>query len=176
LSGHLGWETPSVLLEIQVLLSLMLLIVLGLTAADEGPVGIVLRRWLVEAPARSLARLSHGRVLGLGLVVLLGFAAILLFDAEGVRLFSMAAPDMIAWVLMFDVTAVFDLVVLAISLSAGAGWRGLVRGRDMALGLVRTLTRRIRRSARSRRGRSRKPRPPRSPSSDGEPDPSFAFA
>ncbi|VXC02837.1 hypothetical protein [Brevundimonas sp. G8] len=158
------------------LLSLMLLIVLGLTVADEGLVGIALRRWLVEAPARLLARLSRGRMLGLGLVVLLGVAAILLFEAEGVRLFSMAAPDMIAWVLMFDVTVIFDLVILAISLRAVAGWRGLVRQRDMALSRAGALIGRIRRGARSRGGRTRKPWAPRSPSSDGEPDPGFAFA
>lgn len=154
----------------------MLLVVFGLTAADEGLVGIALRRWLVEAPARLLARLSRGRMLGLGLIVLLGVAAILLFEAEGVRLFSMAAPDIVAWVLMFDVTAVFDLVVLAISLRAVAGWRGLVRQRDMALSRTRALIGRIRRGVRSRSGRTRKPRPPRPPSSDGEPDPGFTFA
>lgn len=158
------------------LLSLMLLIVLGLTVTDEGLVGIALRRWLVEAPARLLARLSRGRMLGLGLVVLLGVAAILLFEAEGVRLFSMAAPDMIAWVLMFDVTVIFDLVILAIGLRAVAGWRGLVRQRDMALSRAGALIGRIRRGARSRGGRTRKPGAPRSPSSDGEPDPGFAFA
>ena len=158
------------------LLSLMLLIVLGLTAADEGPVGTALQRWLVEAPVRLLARLSRGRVLGLGLVVLLGVAAILLFEAEGVRLFSMAAPDMIAWVLMFDVTAVFDLVVLTIGLRAVAGWRCLVRQRDMALSRARAMIGRIRGGARPRSARVRKPRPPRFPSSDGEPDPGFAFA
>lgn len=158
------------------LLSLMLLVVFGLTAADERLVGIALRRWLVEAPARLLARLSRGRMLGLGLIVLLGVAAILLFEAEGVRLFSMAAPDIVAWVLMFDVTAVFDLVVLAISLRAVAGWLGLVRQRDMALSRTLALIGRIRRGVRSRSGRTRKPRPPRSPSSDGEPDPGFTFA
>lgn len=139
------------------LLSLMLLIVLGLTVADEGPVGIALRLWLVEAPTRLLAGLTRGRMLGLGLVVLLGVAAILLFEAEGVRLFSMAAPDMIAWVLMFDVTVIFDLVILAIGLRAVAGWRGLVRQRDMALSRAGALIGRIRRGARSRGGRTRKP-------------------
>lgn len=157
------------------LLSLMLLIVLGLTAADEGPVGIALRRWLVEAPARLLARVSRGRMLGLGLVVLLGVAAILLFEAEGVRLFSMAAPDMIAWVLMFDVTVIFDLVILAIGLRAVAGGRGLVRQRDMVLSRACALIGRIRRGARSRGRRTTKFRQPRSPSSD-EPDLGFALA
>ena len=37
-------------LEVVVLLWLFLLIVLVLTIADQGPVGIALRRWLVEAP------------------------------------------------------------------------------------------------------------------------------
>lgn len=115
-------------------------------------------------------------MLGLGLVVLLGVAAILLFEVEGVRLFSMAAPDMIAWVLMFDVTVIFDLVILAISLRAVAGWRGLVRQRDTALSRAGALIGRIRRGALSRGGRTRKPGAPRSPSSDGEPDPGFAFA
>ena len=158
------------------LLSLVLLIVLGLTAADEGLVGTALRRWLVETPVRLLAHLSRGRVLGLCLVVLLGVAAILLFEAEGVRLFSMAAPEMIAWVLMFDVTVVFDLVVLAISLRAVAGWRGLVRQRDMALSRARALIGRIRGGARSRSGRIRKPRPPHAPSSEDEPAHVFVFA
>jgi len=158
-----------------VLLTLVLLIVLGLTTADEGPVGIALRRWLVETPARHLAGLSRGRTFGFGLVALLGVAAVLLFETEGVRLFSMAAPDMIAWVLMFDVTVIFDLVVLAISLRAVAGWRGLVRLRDRGVHLAHTLIGRIERGARARVRRVSKPKPPR-PSDDGEPDPGFTFA
>ncbi|MDQ1154762.1 hypothetical protein [Brevundimonas sp. SORGH_AS_0993] len=158
------------------LLSLLLLIVLCLTVADGGPLGVALRRWLVQEPVRRLARVSRGRAVGIGLIVLLGVAAIVLFETEGVRLFSMAAPDMIAWVLMFDVTVIFDLVILAISLRAAAGWRGVVRQRDMALGLIRALIGRIGREARSRSARARKPRPTRSLSNEDEPDAGFAFA
>ena len=157
------------------MLLLSVLIILGLTLADEGVVGTALGKWLVETPARFLAGLSRGRTLGLGLVALVGVAAVMLFETEGVRLFSMAAPDMVAWVLMFDVTVIFDIVVLAVSLRAVAGWRGLIRRRDMIQGLARRLVGRIK-GVRSRGGRVSKPRPPRSPSGDPEPDPAYAFA
>jgi len=157
------------------MLLLSVLIILGLTLADEGVVGTVLRKWLVETPARFLADLSRGRALGLGFVALVGVAAVMLFETEGVRLFSMAAPDMVAWVLMFDVTVIFDIVVLAVSLRAVAGWRGLIRRRDLMQGLARRLIDRIR-GVRSRGRRVSKPRPPRSPSGDPEPEPAYAFA
>lgn len=157
------------------MLLLSVLIILGLTLADEGVVGTALRRWLVETPARFLAGLSRGRTLGLGLVAFVGVAVVMLFETEGVRLFSMAAPDMVAWVLMFDVTVIFDLVVLAVGLRAVAGWRGLIRRRDLMQGLARRLIVRIQ-SVRSRGRRVSNPRPPRSPSSDPEPDSPYAFA
>ncbi|MEW6538135.1 MAG: hypothetical protein AB1448_06040 [Pseudomonadota bacterium] len=163
-------------LEALVILWLFLLIVLGLTVADQGPVGIALRQWLVEAPARRLSRLTAGQAAGLCLVVVLGVVAIVLFEADGARMFALAAPDMIAWALMFDVTVIFDLVVIAISLRAVAGWRGLMRQRELVLSVVSTVLGRIRRRARSRGGRFGKPRPPRSPSDDAEPEPGFAFA
>ncbi|WP_295188792.1 hypothetical protein [uncultured Brevundimonas sp.] len=157
------------------MLLLSVLIILGLTLADEGVVGTALRRWLIETPARLLAGLSRGRTLGLGLIALMGVAAVMLFETEGVRLFSIAAPDMVAWVLMFDVTVLFDIVVLAVSLRAVAGWRRIVRRRDLMQGLARRLIGRIK-GARSRGRRVGKPRPPQSPSNDAEPDFPYAFA
>lgn len=157
------------------MLLLSVLIILGLTLADEGVVGTALRKWLVQTPARFLAGLSRGRALGLGLVALMGVAAVMLFETEGARLFSMAAPDMVAWVLMFDVTVLFDIVVLAVSLRAVAGWRGLIRRRDLMQGLPRRLIARII-VARSRGRRVSRPRPPRSRSGDPEPEPAYAFA
>lgn len=157
------------------MLLLSVLIILGLTLADEGVVGTALRRWLIETPARFLAGLSRGRTLGLGLVALVGLAAVMLFETEGVRLFSMAAPDMVAWVLMFDVTVLFDIVLLAVSLRAVAGWRHIIQRRDLMQGLARRLIGRIR-GVRSQGRRVSKPRPPRSPSGDPEPDSPYAFA
>ena len=155
------------------LLSLTLLIVLGLTAFDKGEIGEALRRRLVHGPARRLARLSRGQALGLAFVLLLGGLAVALFEAEGLRLFSMAAPELAGWVMLFDVTVVFDMMVLAISLRAVAGWRGLARRTDLALGLASRLVSRAAGGARSRARRVRRPRP--GPGADDvEPDAVFA--
>jgi hypothetical protein len=151
----------------------ILLIVFSLVAFDRSRVGRALRRWLVEAPADRLARLSRGQVLGLGVVVLLGWAAMALFEAEGLRLFAMAAPELTGWVMLFDVTVVFDMMVLALSLRALAGWRGLTRIAAtvlrQAIGLARPP-----RQARPRDRRDRRTRPPRDGSSDIDPDAVFA--
>ena len=155
------------------LLSLTLMIVFGLTAFDRGPVGAALRHGLVRAPARMLSRLSRGQRVGIAVVVLLGLATVL-FEAEGLRFFSMAAPDLIAWVLMFDMTVVFDLVVLTIGLGAVSGWRGMVRQIEGLRGLARRLGGRIARTARARGRRVRRPRPPRPGSDDVEPGAVFA--
>ncbi|NBB63959.1 hypothetical protein GVN18_32350 [Pseudomonas sp. ODNR1LW] len=147
----------------------ILLIVLGLTIFDQGPVGVALRRWLVAAPARLLSQWSRGQLIGLACVALIGAAAVVLFEAEGLRLFAMAAPEMLGWFLMFDVTVLFDLLVLTVSLHALAGWRGLGRlaqtGRDKAL----RLWTQVRTRARSRVRRLRRPRPPAAGSLDDEP-------
>lgn len=158
------------------LLSLTLVIVLGLTAFDQGPIGAALRHGLVRAPARMLSRLSRlsrGQRVGIAVVVLLGLATVL-FEAEGLRFFSMAAPDLIAWVLMFDMTVVFDLVVLTIGLGAVSGWRGMVRQIEGLRGLARRLGGRVARTARARGRRVRRPRPPRPGSDDVEPGAVFA--
>jgi len=152
-----------------VLTSLILLIVLGLTIFDEGPVGGVLRRWLVSVPAQLLSQLSRGQLIGLACVALLGVTAVTLFEAEGLRLFAMAAPEMVGWFLMFDVTVLFDLLVLTISLHALAGWRGLGRLTQAARDQGLRLWAQVRTGARSRARRLRRPRPPASGSQDDEP-------
>jgi hypothetical protein len=149
--------------------SLILFIVLGLTIFDEGPVGGVLRRWLVSVPAQFLSQLSRGQLIGLACFALIGAAAVTLFEAEGLRLFAMAAPEMVGWFLMFDVTVLFDLLVLTVSLHALAGWRGLGRLAQAARDQGLRLWAQVRTRARSRARRLRRPRPPASGSLDDEP-------
>ena len=108
------------------LVFLLLSILFGLTAFDRSAAGEALRRALVQAPARMLGRLARGQVIGLLLVAVMIVVATLVFEAEGLKLAAMAAPDLIGWVLMFDVTVLFDLMMLAISLKALAGWRCLL--------------------------------------------------
>ena len=156
------------------LVFLLLSVLFGLTAFDRSAAGEALRRALVQAPARMLGQLARGQVIGLLLVAAVIVVATFVFEAEGLKLAAMAAPDLIGWVLMFDVTVLFDLMVLAISLKALAGWRGLTH---VATTLrQRTLQRIERLGARQvRRPRKpRRPRPPRQGSDEAEPGLVFA--
>ena len=146
-----------------VLLISVLLIGFGLTACDQGPVGRFLRRRLVETPARLLSNLSRGQLLGLTLVLLLGGAAAFLFEAEGLRLFSMAASELTTWVMVFDVTVVFDMAVLTLTLQAVARGRDLNRILRRVIQTVAAYT-----SAVGRRRRTRRRRKPRAPRPDAD--------
>ena len=154
------------------LLISVLLIGFGLTACDQGPVGRFLRRRLVETPARLLSNLSRGQLLGLTLVLLLGGAAAFLFEAEGLRLFSMAAPELTTWVMVFDVTVVFDMAVLTLTLQAVARGRDLNRILRRVIQTVAAYTSAVGRRRRTRR--RRKPRAPRPDADDAGPGLVFA--
>ena len=146
--------------------------VFGLTACDQGPVGRFLRRRLVETPARLLSNLSRGQLLGLTLVLLLGGAAAFLFEAEGLRLFSMAAPELTTWVMVFDVTVVFDMAVLTLTLQAVARGRDLNRILRRVIQTVAAYTTAVGRRRQTRR--RRKPRAPRPDADDAGPGLVFA--
>ena len=154
------------------LLISVLLIGFGLTACDQGPVGRFLRRRLVETPARLLSNLSRGQLLGLTLVLLLGGAAAFLFEAEGLRLFSMTAPELTTWVMVFDVTVVFDMAVLTLTLQAVARGRDLNRILRRVIQTVAAYTSAVGRRRRTRR--RRKPRAPRPDADDAGPGLVFA--
>lgn len=151
-----------------------LLIAFGLTLFDRGPIGAALRLWLVQTPAHHLSRTSRGQVLGLLLIIGIGVLAVALFEAEGVRIYAMAAPELTGWVLMFDATVVFDMMVLAISLRAAASWRGLVRQTRTVVSIAARMATTAVKGVRSRSRRIRPLRPPSDESSEIEPDAVFA--
>lgn len=128
-----------------VLAAVALIMLMVLYAAPDAPGVRPLHRLVVVASARWLSRLSPAKILfavGLGLVawILIG-----LFAGEGVKLFSMMAPDTIIWFAMFDVATIVDAVlfglVVSTSVRLGTAVRRvrtlLDRARDQITGLVR---------------------------------------
>ena len=143
----------------------------------QTPLGRMLRRLLVEWPARKLAaldprkmlpKLTAGRVLllllvlsALALVVAVARADVTMFLAQGM-------PEGIAWFATFDVAAYLDVIALALVLGA------TVRVRAIYAALKAWVARSAicRRMWRGRSARSRSPRPerrPHPPSNDDEP-------
>lgn len=97
-----------------------MLVVLLLVAFPTTALGRRLRELLVDWPARRLASITPGKIafyLALGMA---GVVLFWLFEAEGVRLFSLMAPDLVVWFTVFDVSVFLDVMILGIMLSATA--------------------------------------------------------
>ncbi|WP_409020081.1 hypothetical protein [Brevundimonas vesicularis] len=94
------------------------LIIILLAAFPATSIGKTLRNWLVDAPARRLNRVTPGHLafyLSLGVI---GFTLFSLFGAEGLRLFSLMAPELAVWFVVFDVSLFLDVFLLSIALAA----------------------------------------------------------
>lgn len=130
-------------------LGLMTAVIVTIRAFPDTGIARDLHRWLVEAPARRLNRLKPGKVAFYTLLAVAGLVLVLLFEADGVRLFGFMLPDTLAWFAMFDVGVFVDALLIAGAIAATNGLRA-IRSQAIALPrLVRTIARRG--AARARR-------------------------
>ena len=107
------------------MLVFMTMTMLLLAALPATGLGRALHRLLVETPARRLNALSPGRI---AFYAALGAAALILFglfELEGLRVFSLFAPELILWFGMFDVAVFLDVFILAAALGATARFRAM---------------------------------------------------
>ena len=126
-----------------------------------------LREILVEAPARRLARVTRGQVVFYAGLSAAGLVLFWLFETEGLRLFMLMAPDLLVWFTVFDVSLFIDVLIMSVTLAAGARLRAsaatlVLRGRQVWL---LAIARASRREPRTRAG------PRRNGSVADEPDP-----
>lgn len=135
------------------------------SAPDSLP-GRALRRGLVEWPAAKLSRLTRGQLVcwfGFGLML---WAAVAVLGGDAVRLLSMAMPETIAWLAMFDLSILAEALVAAALIATQTRLRGVAV-------MVRAAL-----SRRSARPRARAPRrrrtPAPKPDNDEEPAPALA--
>lgn len=126
-----------------------------LAAAPDSVVGKALRRGLVEAPARALNRLRSGRVVFLALLASAGVAMVLLFEAEGLRLYGFMLPELLIWFTVFDVGVFIEALLIAGSVLA-VNAPGTARAGVAALRrrVARMIARSSARAPRARRRRS----------------------
>lgn len=133
---------------------------------DRNGLGRVVHRTLIERPARTLNAMTRARWIGVTLFVGLGTVLTLLFEADGFRLFSMAAPDLLIWATLFDVGVVVEITLIAVML---AGRNGIAVARSagkVLLNVTRHAFGRIRTLARNRT--PRRPTPRHTPRSDDD--------
>lgn len=144
-----------------VVLGVMATVVVMLAFPDTG-IGRGLHGWLVEAPAAALNRVARGKAVFYGLMALLGLMLVLLFEAEGMRLFGFLLPDTLVWFALFDVGVFVDALLITGAILATNGLRAIRAQAKAVPGQVSTVLRRL--TARARRV----PRPSQRPT--GTPD------
>lgn len=153
----------------------------------QTPVGRMLRRLMVEWPARQLVKLAPGRMLPkltpgkvlFVLLVLLAVAAAIAVSRTEAVILLQGAPEGIAWFATFDIAAYLDVIALALMLGATVRLRAIYAALKawVARSALGRLAARVRggRGARSRAPRVGRRLPP--PSNDDEPAwPAFGLA
>jgi len=110
-----------------------------LRLAGDTPCGRFLHRVMVELPAASVDRIKCGQILMTVVLALLVGLIGWYGHADGVRLVTMAAPDVAAWLTSFEVSAYLDVLA---ALAAGSA---LARSRAARSYLASRLKRLIRR-------------------------------
>lgn len=132
---------------------------LALLVAGDTATGRIMRRILVEVPARALRHVQRGQWLMLAGLLILGGALAWLTDGEATRLMTMAAPELAGMLASVEIGTFVE--VLTAALVTGA----TVRSRAVLAQLYGLFSRR---GARTRRTRSTPQR--HSPANDDERD------
>ncbi len=105
------------------MLIIAMLVVLLLVVFPTTALGRTLRGFLVDLPARHLNRVRPGQIAFYGVLGIAGLILFLLFETEGVRLFTFMAPDLIVWFTVFDVSLFLDVFIVGIMLATTTRFR-----------------------------------------------------
>ena len=98
--------------------AIFLLLWATLTVAEGTPIGAFLQRVMVELPAAILERVTRGHILlALVMIVLVGLA-VCFGEGDGVRMLSMAAPDIAAWLTTFEISAYLDVAASLVAVAS----------------------------------------------------------
>jgi hypothetical protein len=128
---------------------------LAIRSAPDTLVGKALRRALVEWPAARLSRVTRRQlVCGMFIVATLS-VALLLLEADAVRVIGLALPETMVWFTTFEISTFIDILVALALVSAHSRLRSAMYGVRAALGAVRRRTGARRRERRSRRAAAR---------------------
>ena len=124
-----------------------------MATAPRTPIGETLRRVLIDKPAVRLARFTRGDAAVMFLLMLTAAMVTLVGEGDGIRLLTLAAPDVAIWITTFEVSVYVD-ILMAVAAAASS-----LRVRTFMTGWISVFTRRPAAKAHKRAIRSRKTRP-----------------
>ena len=126
---------------------------LVMATAPQTPIGAALCRTLVDTPAARLSRFTRGDA---AVVILLTIAAMmvtLVGEADGIRMLTLAAPDVAIWITTVEVSAYLDIVMAMAAAASGLRVRGAM-ARYLGVFAKRPAARARKRAIRSHKTRS----------------------
>jgi hypothetical protein len=123
-----------------------------MATAPQTPIGEGLRRLLIDKPAAPLARFTRGDAAVMVLLMLTAAMVTLVGEGDGIRLLTLAAPDVAIWITTFEVSAYVD-ILMALAAAASS-----LRVRTFMTRWLGVFTRRPAAKAHKRAIRSRKKR------------------
>ena len=151
------------------LLALLLGLLATLIVFPETPPARALHRFLVEPIARRLNRVRFGHVVFGAALLLIGALLFMGLADEGLKLFSLFAPEAVSWFAMFDVAMFLDVFALAVAIAATTRLKAM---RDHIVARIRTAVTQTRLALRSGRQRARRDKSTTArPTASDDPDP-----
>ena len=133
------------------LTALLLGLWMAMIAARGTPTGDTRHRWLVEAPARRLSRISRGQALLMLLTLSIIVSLVWLLENDGRMLVTMGLPEFLGFATAMDLSALLELAAVAVIATT------TIRVRGVTSWLRQQITPR---RPRQRRTRVQRKRPP----------------
>lgn len=125
---------------------------LVMVAAPETAIGKAMRRILIDRPAARLTRFSRGDAAVMFLLMMAAAMVTLVGEGDGIRLLTLAAPDVAIWITTFEVSAYLDIVMALAATVSSLRVRGVL-ARYLGVFGRRPVAKAHKRAIRSRKAR-----------------------
>ncbi len=126
---------------------------LVMATAPRTPIGKALRRVLIDMPAARLARFTRGDAAVMFLLMLTAAMVTLVGEGDGIRLLTLAAPDVAIWITTFEISAYVDILMAVAAAASSLRVRSFMT-RRLSVFTRRPAAQKHKRAIRSRKTRS----------------------
>ena len=124
-----------------------------MATAPRTSIGKAMRRALIDKPAARLARFTRGDAAVMVLLMLTAAMVTLVGEGDGIRLLTLAAPDVAIWITTFEVSAYVDILMALAAAASSLRVRGFMT-RWLGVFTCRPGAKAHKRAVRSRKTRS----------------------
>ncbi len=126
---------------------------LVMATAPQTPIGRDMRLVLIDKPAVRLLRFTRGDAAVMVLLMLTAAMVTLVGEGDGIRLLTLAAPDVAIWITTFEISAYVDILMALAAAASSLRVRGFMT-RWLGVFTCRPGAKAHQRAIRSRKKRS----------------------